>query len=144
MCVCVFVCVCVCVCVCVWAVLHTCEESVVVQASFLVLMWAHIEQVGLDGPVDEVCGEVEQHDAEHHHHYGPNTLQRPFGDKRCNRTTRLITHRAHDFYRSFSFSLNLWGVSFATSICHLTRNGKGDKRRFTKKTNYVGQVTIIS
>lgn len=61
-------------------VLRTCEQSVIVQAPLLVLMRAHVEQVGLDGPVDEVCREVEQHDPEHHHHDGPYTPQRSVPD----------------------------------------------------------------
>lgn len=43
----------------------------VVQAPLLVVMRAHVKQVGLDGPVDEVCGEVEQHHSEHHYHDCP-------------------------------------------------------------------------
>lgn len=46
-------------------------------------MRTHVEQVSLDGPVDEVSGEVKQHDSEHHHHDGPYAPQRPVTDQRC-------------------------------------------------------------
>lgn len=62
----------VCVCVCV---LRTCEEGVVVQAPLLVLMRTHVKQVRLDGPVDEICREIEQHDPDHHHRDGPDAPQ---------------------------------------------------------------------
>lgn len=76
---------------CFCPVLPTCQQSVVVEASLLVLIRAHVEQVGLDGPVDEVCGEVEQHDAEHHHHDGTDAPQRRVADECCRTETERQT-----------------------------------------------------
>lgn len=80
------------VCVCVLSVVHTCEQRVVVQTSLLVSVRTHVEQVGLDGPVDEVCGEVEQHDPDHHHHDGPGAPGRAVADVRCKTESEAADH----------------------------------------------------
>lgn len=72
----------------------TSEQSVIVEASLLVLVGAHVKQVSLNGPVDEVGGKVEQHHAEHHHHDGPRPPRRPVGDHRCKTKDRLCDSRS--------------------------------------------------
>lgn len=68
---------------------RTCEQRVIVQAPLFVLMRAHVKQVRLDGAVDEVCGEIEEHHAEHHHHDGPYAPQRSVPHQRCKKKKKI-------------------------------------------------------
>lgn len=66
----------------------------VVQPPLLVLMRAHVKQVRLDGPVDEIRRKVEEHDSDHDHRDGPDAPQRPVTDQRCRHRTRISREQA--------------------------------------------------